>query len=158
MLGVRIVSVLVWVLLAFTALPAVSFAATAGGQITGLWLTDKRDGIVEIKPCGNLFCGRIRSILLTYGQKKPIRDVHNEDPKLRSRLVCGLQVLGKLQRLSANTWGDGWVYDPTRGKTFHVEVTLARSNALSLRGYVGIKMLGETVVWTRAGSNIPKCK
>jgi uncharacterized protein (DUF2147 family) len=158
MRGVRLVGSVVGAILALSGSFGGSLAATSGGQITGLWLTDKRDGIVEIKPCGNLICGRIRSILLTHGQKKPIRDIQNQDPKLRSRPVCGLQVLGNLQKTSANTWGNGWVYDPTRGKTFHVEVALSRPNALSVHGYVGIKVLGETVTWTRASADVPRCK
>jgi uncharacterized protein (DUF2147 family) len=145
-------------LFALAALTAITFAANASDEVTGLWLTDERDGIVEIRPCGGLLCGRIQTILKTYGQKPPLRDVLNEDPKLRSRPICDLPILGKLQRLSANTWGNGWVYDPKRGKTFDVDLTLAQPNVLSVRGYLGVRMLGQTVVWTRAQPGAAKCK
>ena len=38
------------------------------------------------------------------------------------------------------------VYDPERGKSFSVEITLKDNATLSVRGYVGTKMLGETSV------------
>ena len=37
-------------------------------------------------------------------------------------------------------------------------LTLSRPGTLSVRGYKGVKMLGQTVVWTRAAPNLPKCK
>ena len=55
-------------------------------------------------------------------------------------------------------WGDGWIYDPKTGKTWNAELTLAKPNVLSVRGYYGVKALGQTVTWTRARPNSPKCK
>ena len=141
-------------LLIVTALPA-----PANSQIAGFWLTDGRDGVVEIRPCGGgLFCGHIRSILNDYGKGPNVQDILNEKPELRSRPICGLPVLGKLQEISFGTWGNGWVYDPKRGKAYDVDVTFSQPDALSVRGYVGVRALGQTVVWTRASSNAPKCK
>src|SRR5688572_26571343 len=112
-------------LLAFASLLAASMPIPASSQITGAWLTDVRDGVVNIRPCGGgLMCGYIQSILKDYGRGPGVRDELNEDVKLRSRPICGLPVLGQLKQLGPDTWGDGWVYDPKRGKTFSVEVTV----------------------------------
>lgn len=146
-------------LLAFASVLAVSMPISASSQITGAWVTDVRDGVVNIHPCGGGFmCGHIQSILKDYGRGHGVRDELNEDVKLRSRPICGLPILGKLKQLGPDTWGDGWVYDPKRGKTFSVEVTVTRPDTLSVRGYRGITALGQTVIWTRAASNLPKCK
>lgn len=133
-------------------------SAPASSQITGSWLTDVRDGVVEIRPCGGFMCGYIQSILKDYGRGAGLRDERNENVQLRTRPICGLPILGKLKQVGPNTWGEGWVYDPKRGKTFSVEVTLTRPDALSVHGYKGVKVLGQTVVWTRAASGLPKCK
>jgi uncharacterized protein (DUF2147 family) len=146
-------------LLAFASVLAVSMPIPASSQITGAWLTDVRDGVVNIRPCGGgRMCGYIQSILNDYGRGPGVRDELNEDVKLRSRPICGLPILGMLKQLAPDTWGDGWVYDPKRGKTFSVEVTVTRPDTLSVRGYKGIRTLGQTVIWTRAASNLPKCK
>ena len=145
---------------AIALLFATGWAAPAQSQIAGTaWLTDSKDGVVEIRPCGGkLLCGYLQGILNTYGRGAGVRDELNENPKLRSRPICGVPILGKLQQTSANTWSNGWVYDPKRGKSYDVDVTLTNPNTLSVRGYVGVRALGQTVVWTRARSDYPKCK
>jgi len=76
-------------------------------------------------------------------------DYYNENPELRSRPICGLQVLGDLKR--ENDEWDGWVYDPRRGKTFSVDVKLQDPNTLMVHGYRALKLMGETKLWTRRG-------
>jgi len=143
---------------ALVVLIGTSLGENASDQVIDSWLTEERDGVVEIKPCGRFVCGYIQAILNTYGQKPPLVDVLNENPALRSRRICELPVLGKLRKLAADTWGEGWVYDPKRGKTFDVELTLRGQNELSVRGYYGVKMLGQTVIWTRLGTTPPTCR
>lgn len=142
---------------------ALSFASAAGAGASGdaavgYWLTDTRDGIVEIRSCGAELCGYVHTILVVPEPGKPLVDGYNEDTRLRSRPLCGLPVLGKLQRVSADTWGNGWVYDPHAGKTYDVQVTVTKPDVLSILGYLGVKLLGQTVVWTRANSSFAKCQ
>jgi uncharacterized protein (DUF2147 family) len=132
--------------------------ASASDPMVGSWLTDQRDGIVAIRPCGKQLCGYVQAILSVPEPGKKLLDNRNETPALRSRPLCGLPVLGKLQKLAANTWGDGWIYDPKTGKTWRAELTLTMRDVLSVRGYYGVKTLGQTVTWTRARPNSPKCK
>ena len=142
-----------WLLL----LPAALLASTTAGaadDISGLWLGHERDGHIEIKACGSALCGYIVSILDPSVPPNP-RDVYNERLELRSRPICELQVLGNLQD-QGGAWG-GWVYDPRAGKTYDAEVKLQDADTLAVRGYVGIKLLGETKLWTRAGKDIRRC-
>jgi len=139
----------------------IAFAVTAGAaddSPIGYWLTDKQDGIVEIESCGDDLCGYARAILSAPEPNKPLVDGYNEDARLRSRPLCGLPIMGNLRRLSADTWGDGWVYDPHRGKTYDLEITLKQPDVLSLRGYIGVKLVGQTVVWTRARPGFTRCQ
>jgi uncharacterized protein (DUF2147 family) len=154
---IRSVAIVKCAALASVLLAALSLTASAQ-SIAGSWLTDTRDGVIEIRPCADQMCGYVKSILNDHGQGKQVRDILNENPKLRFRPICGLPILGNLQRISPGTWGNGWVYDPKRGKGFDVEVTLTQPDTLSVRGYKAIWALGQTVIWTRAASDIPQCK
>ncbi len=130
-------------------------ASAAPGDVTGVWLGHDRDGHVEIKPCGKFLCGYIISILDKTIPANP-RDIYNEKTELRTRPICDLQVLGELKN-QGDSWGDGWVYDPRTGKSYSAEIKLNNPNTLELRGYIGIKFMGETRIWTRASKNIPRC-
>jgi uncharacterized protein (DUF2147 family) len=131
-------------------------SAAERADFTGIWMTDKGDGATEIKPCGEQLCGFIYSILKVPDPQLPLRDNRNEKTELRKRPLCGLQVLGGLKKVSADAWGEGWVYDPDSGKSYSVEITL-NGNTLAVRGYVGTKLMGKTVQWSRATSAPAKC-
>src|SRR5437764_537136 len=143
-----------WLLFLPAALPA-STTAGAADDITGIWLGHERDGHIEIKSCGPALCGYIVSILDPSIPPNP-RDIFNERLELRSRPICELQVLGNLKH-EDDAWGGGWVYDPRAGKTYDAMVKLQDANTLAVRGYLGIKILGETKFWTRAGKDIRRC-
>jgi hypothetical protein len=59
--------------------------------VTGTWLTDTKDGLIEIAPCGQRLCGRLVKSLVPI--KPPGTDVNNPDPKLRGRPILGMPVL-----------------------------------------------------------------
>ncbi len=128
----------------------------AASDISGIWLNDLRDGHIEIKPCGQAMCGYIASIIDPTIPPNP-HDIYNENRKLRTRPLCGLQILGDLKD-GGDVW-EGWVYDPHpgRGKTFSVEVKLQDANTLMIHGYVGVKLIGETRLWTRDSKNFHRC-
>jgi uncharacterized protein (DUF2147 family) len=125
-------------------------------DFTGVWMTDKGDGAAEIRPCGEGLCGYIYSILALPEPSKPAVDGRNEKLELRKRPLCGLQIMGSLKKVSSEAYGDGWVYDPETGKQYSVEITL-KGRTLAVRGYIGTKLMGKTVEWTRAASSPPKC-
>jgi uncharacterized protein (DUF2147 family) len=133
-------------------------AAAAAPTPQGVWFTEDGDGAVEIFDCGDLLCGRI------VWQKSPLRpdgspdiDDRNPDPALRRRPICGLQIIGDLKQSDPATWNEGWVYDPDSGKTYHVKLTMESADALRLRGYIGIPLLGESQLWRRTTENLPFC-
>jgi uncharacterized protein (DUF2147 family) len=139
-----------------TLLVGPTVATTDRDAFTGFWMNDKGQGATEIKPCGEGLCGYIYSILVLPEPSKPALDNNNTKPELRKRPLCGLQVLGALKRVADNAFGDGWVYDPDTGKQYSVEITL-KGNMLAVRGYIGTKLMGKTVEWSRAKSAPPKC-
>jgi uncharacterized protein (DUF2147 family) len=145
------------IILASIAGAPASAGAAAVEPAAGIWMTDEGDGVVEIRSCGEELCGYVYAVLRVPHPDRPLVDARNEDPQLRVRPLCGLQVIGGLRRLSPQSWGDGWVYDPKVGKTYRVELSLQGSAALSVHGYLGTKLFGRTVAWTRAATGLRKC-
>ncbi len=144
-------------------LPGVASAQTAKAALTGppeagIWYDDTGQGAVEIQPCGRALCGRIiwlKEPKNASGQL--LTDKLNPEPGKRSRPICGLQVLGGLQRQGDGTWDAGWVYDPKEGKSYDAALQVAGPGKLAVTGYLGVKLLSRTLSWTRAPADLPRC-
>ena len=119
-----------------------------GDRINGVWLTENKDGKVEIYRTNNTYTGKLiwgRYLLDENG--KPKHDVNNPDPKLKTRLLQDLVFITGLV-YENEKWDDGKIYDSTTGKTYNVSITLKGKN-MYLRGYIGIPLLGKTTIWQR---------
>ena len=46
-------------------------------------------------------------------------------------------------------WSDGRIYNPSDGKEYKAYMKLKDKNTLSVRGYIGISLLGKTDTWIR---------
>lgn len=155
----RLARVRVW---AITLLLAPWLATPSGGQpagIYGLWLSDDGRGAVRIAPCGGNVCGHIAWLRdKTRLDGGALVDVHNPDPKQRSRAICGLQVIGALRRQVDGSWDQGWIYDPKVGKTYDVMVAARDGRTLAVHGYLQTKILGRTHYWSRAPEGLQRCR
>jgi uncharacterized protein (DUF2147 family) len=114
-------------------------------DVTGLWIDHTGRGAVDIGPCGERLCGRIAWV------KKPIERTK------RGETLCGLQILGDLQRRPNNAWDAGWIYDPEEGERYDVEIKLRNASTLQVTGYLGTKWLSETYLWRRAPAELERC-
>lgn len=142
--------------MALLCAPGVQAHAAERADFTGIWMSDKGDGATEIRPCGEGLCGYIYAILSVPDPSLPMRDNRNQKAELRNRPLCGLQVLGGLKKVADDAYGGGWVYDPESGKSYSVEITV-QGRTLAVRGYIGTKLMGKTVNWTRAATAPKKC-
>ncbi len=133
-------------------LPA-SVVANEGRGIVGTWLVAEKTGKIQIFRCGDNFCGKTIWIKPSAAQPNPeeILDIHNPNPKKRSRKVLGSTMLwGLTYNKEDRRWEDGYIYDNRTGKVYSCQVTLeAGGQKLLLRGFVGISLLGKTTTWTR---------
>lgn len=141
----------------------VSCAEAAPPIEVGVWINHTGKGAVEIRPCGNSgasanrLCGFI--VWLKEPNKKsgePLTDGYNPDAGKRRRTICGLPVLGSLQRVSGG-WDNGWVYDPEQGSQFDAAIQLASRDRLVLTGYKGVKFFSKSFTWRRAPTDLPRC-
>lgn len=146
------------VMAAATVLATLAAYAQGPMDYAGIWYDDTGQGAVEIQPCGTSLCGRIvwlKNALDDTG--RPLTDGYNPDPASRRRPICGLPVLGGVKPQVGGTWDAGWIYDPKEGKSYDVELKLRGPNQLEVTGYIGVKLLSETLLWTRAPADLKKC-
>ena len=146
-------------ILALAALSLAVLVPAARAQApsaTGGWLSEDGKGVIEIYPCGGKLCGKLAWLAEPNSDGKPKLDRNNPDPALRRQPLCGLTMLRDFRQLEPNRWGDGLIYNPENGKTYHATLTLD-GNQLKLRGYVGIPLFGETQTWTRADPKLKSC-
>jgi uncharacterized protein (DUF2147 family) len=140
-----------------------SFAEAAPPLEMGVWINHTGKGAVEIRPCGtsgaaaNRLCGFI--VWLKEPNKKngePQVDGYNPDAAKRRRTICGLPVLGSLQRVSGG-WDNGWVYDPEQGAQFDAAIELVSRDRRTLTGYKGVKFFSKSFTWRRAPADLQRC-
>lgn len=132
-------------LIALLPLMAASAAASAQSSIEGLWLNDDHKGLVRIAPCGRYLCGTIEKVL-NKAPDAPKTDIHNPDPRLRSRPILGMPVLTGFSG-SGGSWRGGRAYDPESGKSYKSYLELNPDGSLKVSGC--ILFICESRRWTR---------
>jgi uncharacterized protein (DUF2147 family) len=137
-----------------------AYPSLASAQdITGVWLTDDGEGAIEIRPCGEQRCGRIAWMKEPKGPDgKPPTDTNNPDPNLRSRRICGLQIINGLKAQADGNWADGRVYNPDDGKTYGMKIRREGADIVKAHGYLGFELFGKTQEWRRAPKNLGTCE
>jgi uncharacterized protein (DUF2147 family) len=115
-------------------------AASAAAEPTGIWIDHTGSGAVEITNCGGALCGRV---------------VWVKDGASAS--ACGMQILGNVKAVAGGKWDNGWIYDPEEKAKYSVEITPMGADRLKVMGYMGSKMLSETMMWKRAPADIKRC-
>ena len=134
-------------------------AGSPTDSIIGIWYDDTGKGAVKLSDCGDQICGHIYWLKDPLNDEgEPLHDAYNPEEAKQSRPICGLQVIGKLQKQPDGTYDNGWVYDPKVGYTFNVAVNKVNAEQLHVRGYLKVKLLGESLYWKRAPDDLPQCK
>lgn len=144
----RILSTIILVLLG-----TVIFAQNAD-KVVGVWLTQDNDSKVTIsKDASGKYNGEITWIKEPLKDGKPKVDDKNPNVKLQTRPIQGLRLLEGFEfNAKDNEWVKGKIYDPKEGKTYKCLMWLNKNDAnkLSVKGYIGISIIGREVVWTRS--------
>ncbi|KZL06677.1 hypothetical protein PsAD2_04190 [Pseudovibrio axinellae] len=106
----------------------------------GTWLRANGSAKIKIAKCGGGLCGNIVWL------KKPSKDIHNKDPKLRGRSLIGTQTILGMKPNGDSNW-KGKIYNAEDGKTYSGNLKLVSANKLKVEGCVMVFCRGET--WTR---------
>ncbi len=136
--------------LVFVLLPVAQPASAAEAPLVGRWLTQDGDGVIEIAPCADALCGQIVGIRRGDSERLP-RDASGQSQ-------CGLMILRDERPSDDGTW-DGRITDPRDGRTYGAQLWLDDAGRLTIRGYLGLPLLGRSQTWTRfAGPIGPECR
>ncbi len=130
-------------------IPFVLFAflatsAQAALPVTGKWMTQERDSIIEIGTCGTTVCGRVHRVLKMMPNGQPPIDVNNPDPALRTRAVQGIYIFNGFT--DGGTHWNGQLYDPKSGRSYKSKLTRNPDGTLKVQGCVG--PFCKTFKWT----------
>jgi uncharacterized protein (DUF2147 family) len=125
-----------------------SYSQEKSDVIIGVWESEDKDAKMEIYKDGNTFKANLlwgAQIVNEDGSSK--KDVNNPDESLRNKdLVDGLMIIGL--EYDGEEWDDGKVYNNANGKWYNCYVWMEKGQ-LNLRGYLGLKIMGQTTVWNR---------
>ena len=136
----KVFGFLVVMLFSFQSLLAQKISKDA---ILGEWLSEKKDGKVLVYKQGEKFFGKI-----VWGRDGTRKDANNPDQKLKDQNIIGSVILKNFD-FTGKAWEEGTVYDPNNGKTYSCTMKMPDANTLSIRGFVGISLLGRSTTWTR---------
>jgi uncharacterized protein (DUF2147 family) len=146
-------SVLAWLApIALVIGSVVAIAAHAAGSQSplGLWKTfDDKTGmeraLVRIYLQDGKYFGRIEQSF-TPGAESRVCTVCTDERK--NQPIIGLLIIRNMA-LRDGEYGGGDILDPDTGSVYRCKFHLGKNGELSVRGYIGISLLGRSQTWQR---------
>lgn len=124
---------------------AAFFAASmASASPLGVWLRANKESKIEIKKCGDSYCGTVVWMIAKNAAKK---DVNNKNPALQNRSILGIQIFSNMVPDGANKW-KGDLYNPEDGGTYSGTLKQPSKDTLTLKG-CWVWPLCKNDTWTR---------
>lgn len=123
--------------------------AQAGGEVSGIWLTQAGDAKVRVGKCGGGICGVIVWLKdpINPATGKPQVDDKNPNPALAKRRMIGLALFQGMSVSGPNKWS-GQIYNADDGNSYASNISVSGPDTLKVEGCVGGLCGGET--WTRS--------
>jgi uncharacterized protein (DUF2147 family) len=123
--------------------------AQAGGDVSGVWLTQAGDAKVRVSRCSGGICGVVVWLKdpINAATGKPQVDDKNPNPALAKRPMIGLPLFMGMRPSGQNRWS-GQIYNADDGSSYASNIALSGADTLRVEGCVGALCGGET--WTRS--------
>ena len=136
------------ILLLLTAITFSGFSQNKDA-ILGRWVNPSGEAHVEIFKKSDRYFGKIVWLKNPRDEQGVAKtDVKNPEPGLKSKPILGLEMLKDFV-FADGKWTDGKIYDPKSGKTYSCNITQKGINEISIRGYMGISIIGRSESWKR---------
>jgi Uncharacterized protein conserved in bacteria (DUF2147) len=140
--------------LLFSVTLATAFAAPAPDQtVSGFWQQVDNEGHVGawfyFTEVNGLYRGRLVKMFKPPGAQTLVTVCAKCEGKQKDAPMLGLTIVKDMRR-DGRKYDDGTILDPRDGKVYHAQMELSPDGQrLSVRGYLGIPLLGQTQVWNR---------
>lgn len=120
-------------------------------DITGFWITETGEGIVEVYSENGKYYGRLVSLKNPHDENgNAAVDIKNPNKSLRTRRLVGILILDSFEyNKEQRDWENGKVYDPNMGHEANGILSLVDSETLKVKGYVGFKWISKSETWKR---------
>lgn len=126
-----------------------SSAQSAGDKIIGTYRAVQEGNVSKVKITKNGDGYKAQIIWLekpNYSDGTPRLDKKNPDKAKRSVRADQIVLIDKI-KYKDGIWKDAKIYDPTKGKSFNVELSFKDSKTLLVKGYLLI--FSQTLEWTK---------
>jgi uncharacterized protein (DUF2147 family) len=130
-----------------------SAAAHAQQSPVGLWKniddeSGKPKALIRITESNGVLSGKIEKLFQQPNEDQNPKCDKCEGP-LKNQPVIGMTILSNMKR-DGDEYDGGNILDPNNGKVYKSTLELKDSGKkLSVRGYIGIPLLGRSQVWIR---------
>lgn len=123
-------------------------AQTNEDSIIGVWEMTDKSAKMEVFKSGDEYQAKLlwgKDIVNENGSSK--KDIKNPDKKLQNRDIVGITYLTGL-KYDDGEYDKGRIYNSANGKIYKCYVWIKKEK-LYLRGYLGMRILGQTTEWNR---------
>lgn len=144
----KTISIFSALLCALTLLSSGAYAQINAHTPDGYWLTKNERAVIHINQCDKdpqKTCGWVYWIIedgLQY-------DEHNPKDELKTRPMCGLELIKNFKPHNEKFWVDGTIYKADDGDTYKATMQIIPPNRLEVRGFVAVPLFGKSQIWTR---------
>nr|WP_322623846.1 DUF2147 domain-containing protein [uncultured Flavobacterium sp.] len=123
---------------------------SSSAQVTGKWKTfDDETGeaksIVHVYEEDGKLYGKVVEILNPAKKDKKCQNCKGAD---KDKPILGLVIIKGLKK-DGESYTDGDILDPNKGKLYSCTIKLDGKDKLNVRGYLGLSLLGRTQTWVR---------
>ena len=123
---------------------------SSSAQVTGKWKTfDDETGeaksIVHVYEEDGKLYGKVVEILNPAKKDKKCQNCKGAD---KDKPILGLVIIKGLKK-DGESYTDGDILDPNKGKLYSCTIKLDGKDTLNVRGYLGLSLLGRTQTWVR---------
>ncbi|MDR0606421.1 MAG: DUF2147 domain-containing protein [Bacteroidales bacterium] len=147
---------ILFLFIGFSIAPLLIYSQSKADRICGLYYaTDPNNGegsqLQIYKAKDGTYEGKVVWMEFpNHPNGEPRRDVKNPDPQKRNQTNVGIVLIkGFTYNEAHDEWDNGSIYNPVSGKTYRSYMSLEPNGKLKVRGYLGVSLLGKTVIWTK---------
>ncbi|MGB6093347.1 MAG: DUF2147 domain-containing protein [Moheibacter sp.] len=89
--------------------------------------------------------GKVVKILTPGKEHETCKDCSGDN---KGKPIMGMVIMWGLEKDSSG-WSGGHILDPNNGKQYKCKISLADANTLTVRGFLGVSILGRSQTWYR---------